>query len=155
MAGASSSRGQKSGTSLSKKKDKVSEPIDLTNPPSEPESEPQPSPPPAKKPQPSQLPAQESHIPSGMTPEVLIKHPMVTQPPIEGNLDCRVRPFHSELSFDTTTFRLQLELRDSFHLLQRYHMEHLLTPMDFFYPLVALDFYQSMTTNHWETLVNY
>ncbi|RVW51446.1 hypothetical protein CK203_084013 [Vitis vinifera] len=162
MAGASSSRGQKSGTSLSKKKDKVSEPIDLTNPPSEPESEPQPSPPPvkkspppAKKPQPSQLPAQESHIPSGMTPEVLIKHPMVTQPPIEGNLDCRVRPFHSELSFDTTTFRLQLELRDSFHLLQRYHMEHLLTPRDFFYPRVALDFYQSMTTNHWETLVNY
>ena len=26
-------------------------------------------------------------------------------------------------------------------------MEHLLTPRDFFYPRVALDFYQSMTTN--------
>ena len=26
-------------------------------------------------------------------------------------------------------------------------MEHLLTPKDFFYPRVALDFYQSMTTN--------
>ena len=26
-------------------------------------------------------------------------------------------------------------------------MEHLLTPRDFFYPCVALDFYQSMTTN--------
>ncbi|RVW12301.1 hypothetical protein CK203_104215 [Vitis vinifera] len=33
---------------------------------------------------------------------------------------------------------------------ERYHMEHLLTPRDFFYPRVALDFYQSMTTNqHW------
>ena len=32
-------------------------------------------------------------------------------------------------------------------MLQRYHMEHLLTPRDFFYPRVALDFYQSMTTN--------
>ena len=26
-------------------------------------------------------------------------------------------------------------------------MEHLLTPRDFFYPCVALDFYQSMTTH--------
>nr|CAN69593.1 hypothetical protein VITISV_043242 [Vitis vinifera] len=57
------------------------------------------------------------------------------------------RPFHSELCFDIATFRLQPELRESFRLLQRYHMEHLLTPRDFFYPRVALDFYQSMTTN--------
>ena len=72
---------------------------------------------------------------------------MVTQPPIEGNLDCRARPFHSELCFDRATFKPQPELRDSFHLLQRYHLEHLMTPRDFFYPCVALDFYQSMTTH--------
>ncbi|KAL6340623.1 hypothetical protein AAG906_010531 [Vitis piasezkii] len=71
---------------------------------------------------------------------------MVTQPPIEGNLDYRARPFHSNLCFDRETFRLQPKLRDSFHLLQRYHLEHLMTPKDFFYPCVALDFYQSMTT---------
>ena len=65
----------------------------------------------------------------------------------EGNLDCRAMPFHSELCFDIATFRLQPELSDSFHLLQRYHMEHLLTPRDFFYPRVAMDFYQSMTTH--------
>ena len=70
---------------------------------------------------------------------------MVTQPPLEGNLDCRARPFHSELCFDMETFRQQSELRDSFHLLQRYHLEHLMTPRDFFYPRVALEFYQSMT----------
>ena len=107
----------------------------------EPSSEPPP------KPQPSQPPPTQSQIPSGMTPEVLIRCPMVSQPPIEGNLDCRARPFHSELYFDTTTFRLRPELRDSFHLLQRYHMEHLLTPRDFFYPRIAMDFYQSMTTH--------
>ena len=72
---------------------------------------------------------------------------MVTQPPIEGNLDCRARPFHSELCLDRETFKHQPELRDSFHLLQRYHLEHLMTPRDFFYPRVALDFYQSMTTH--------
>ncbi|WJZ95197.1 hypothetical protein VitviT2T_013985 [Vitis vinifera] len=83
-----------------------------------------------------------------MTPEMIIKRPMLTQPPIEGNLDCRARPFHSELCFDVATFRLQPQLRDSFHLLRRYHMEQLLTPRDFFYPRVAMDFYQSMTTHH-------
>ncbi|KAL6327006.1 hypothetical protein AAG906_012690 [Vitis piasezkii] len=49
MAGASSSRGQKSGTGPPKKKAKVSKPIDLTESSSEPESEPTPSPPPVKK----------------------------------------------------------------------------------------------------------
>ena len=72
---------------------------------------------------------------------------MVTQPPIEGNLDCQARPFHSELCFDRETFKHQSELRDSFHLLQKYHLEHLMTPRDFFYPQVALYFYQSMTTH--------
>ena len=62
-------------------------------------------------------------------------------------MDYRAKPFHSELCFDTATFRLQPELRDSFHLLQRYHMENLLTPRDFFYPRVALNFYQSMITH--------
>nr|CAN73329.1 hypothetical protein VITISV_015806 [Vitis vinifera] len=102
---------------------------------------------PLAEPQPSQPPLVESQIPSGIAPEVLIRRPMVPQPPIEGNLDCRARPFHSELCFDTATFRFQPELVDSFRLLHRYRMEHLLTPKDFFYPRVAMDFYQSMTTN--------
>ncbi|RVW44154.1 hypothetical protein CK203_089413 [Vitis vinifera] len=72
---------------------------------------------------------------------------MLTQPPIEGNLDCRARPFHSELCFDIAAFRVRPELAQTFNLLRRYHMEHLLTPRDFFYPRVAMDFYQSMTTN--------
>ena len=52
-----------------------------------------------------QPPATESQILSGMTPEVIIRRPMVTQPPIEENLDCRARSFHSELCFDIETFR--------------------------------------------------
>ena len=42
--------------------------------------------------------------------------------------------------------RQQLDLRDLFGLLQRYHLERLMTPKEFFYPKVAMDFYQSMTT---------
>ena len=72
MAGASSSQAKKSGRGSPKKKTKISEPIDLTESSLEPESEPRPSQPPVKKPQPSQPPAKESHIPSDMTPEVVI-----------------------------------------------------------------------------------
>ncbi|RVW87078.1 hypothetical protein CK203_048388 [Vitis vinifera] len=59
-------------------------------------------------------------------------------PPIEGNLDCRDRSFHSETYFDIEALRQQPELRDSFRLLQRYHMEDLLTPRQFYYPRGAI-----------------
>ncbi|RVW70592.1 hypothetical protein CK203_065129 [Vitis vinifera] len=104
-----------------KKKARISAPLE----PSKPSSEPQPL-------------AIKSQILSGMTPKVVIRRPMVTQPPIKGNLDCRARPFHLEFCFDKATFRLQPKLRDSFHLLQRYHMEHLRTPRDFFYPRCSI-----------------
>ncbi|KAL6325994.1 hypothetical protein AAG906_038486 [Vitis piasezkii] len=56
--------------------------------------------------------------PSGIAPEVIIKRPMVTAPPIPGNSDCRDRSFHSELYFDMEAMRQQPDLRDSFGLLQ-------------------------------------
>ncbi|RVW87027.1 hypothetical protein CK203_048340 [Vitis vinifera] len=138
-----------------------SEPIDLTEQSPEPSPIPSPAPtpvpspiqPPVPSPAPQaksqepQAPFPEPQIPTEIAPEEVIRRPMLTQPPIEGNLDCRTRPFHSELGFDIATFRLQPELAQSFNLLRRYHMEHLLTPRDFFYPRVAMDFYQSMTTN--------
>ena len=37
---------------------------------------------PSSEPQPSQPPPTDSQIPSGMAPEVLIRRPMLTQPPI-------------------------------------------------------------------------
>ena len=71
---------------------------------------------------------------------------MFVAPPIEGNSDCRARPSYSELYFDQEVMRQQPELRDSYGLLQRYYLEHLMTHCEFFYPRVALDFYQSMIT---------
>ena len=66
--------------------------------------------------------------------------------PIEGNSDCRSRAFHVEAYFDHSILRQQNELRDSYNLLERYHLVPFMTPPQFFYPRVALDFYQSMTT---------
>ena len=99
----------------------------------------------------SQAPANSQALediqrPSGIAPEVIIKRLMVTAPPILGNLDCRAKPFHSELYFEIEAMRQEPDLRDSLGLLQRYHLECLMTPREFFYPRVAMDFYQSMTT---------
>ncbi|RVW19775.1 Gag-Pol polyprotein [Vitis vinifera] len=76
-----------------------------------------PSPAPPAKPQEPQPPLLEPQIPSEIAAEAVIRRPMLTQPPIEGNLDCRARPFHSELCFDIATFQLRPELADSFRLL--------------------------------------
>ncbi|RVW63261.1 Pol polyprotein [Vitis vinifera] len=64
--------------------------------------------------------------------------PQPQSPTIECQIPSRLAP--------EVIIRQQPELRDSFHLLQRYHLKHLMTHRDFFYPRVALDFYQSMTT---------
>ena len=128
--GASNSCPKKSIRYPPTKKARVSSPGESSTPP---------------QPQPSTI---ESQIPVEMTPEGIIRRPMVTQPSIAGNLDFQARSFHSELCFDRETFKHQSEPRDSFHLLQKYHLEYLMTPRDFFYPRVALDFYQSMTTHH-------
>ncbi|RVW92623.1 hypothetical protein CK203_039434 [Vitis vinifera] len=45
---------------------------------------------------------------------------MVTAPPIEGNSDCRARPFPSELYFNIEVMQQQLDLWDSFRLLQSF-----------------------------------
>ncbi|RVW61767.1 hypothetical protein CK203_064858 [Vitis vinifera] len=66
--------------------------------------------------------------------------------PIEGNSDCQSRDFHVEAYFDHSLMRQQPELRDSYRLLERYHLIPFMTLPQFFYPRVALDFYQSMTT---------
>ena len=42
----------------------------------------------------------DSQCPSGISPKAIIKWPMVTAPPIEGNSNCRARPFHYELYFE-------------------------------------------------------
>nr|CAN81106.1 hypothetical protein VITISV_012565 [Vitis vinifera] len=74
------------------------------------------------------------------------RRPILASSPIEGNSDCRSRAFHVEAYFDHSILRQQPELGDSYRLLERYHLVPFMTPPQFFYPRVALDFYQSMTT---------
>ncbi|RVW27709.1 hypothetical protein CK203_112460 [Vitis vinifera] len=48
---------------------------------------------------------QDSEFPSDMSPGSIIRCPMLTTLPIEGNSDYRSRPFHSEFYFDQEAFR--------------------------------------------------
>ncbi|RVW62061.1 hypothetical protein CK203_064887 [Vitis vinifera] len=80
-----------------------------------------------------------------VVPPLVEDEPM--SPPVRRYQTRRARPFHSELYFDIATFRLQPKLRDSFRLLQKVPYGALADSEGFFYPRVALDFYQSMTTH--------
>nr|CAN67375.1 hypothetical protein VITISV_026456 [Vitis vinifera] len=66
------------------------------------------------QPPPAEPPIEEPRIPVRNTPETVIRRPMIVGPPIEGNLDCRDRSFHSETYFDIEALRQHPELRDSF-----------------------------------------
>ncbi|XP_010655165.1 uncharacterized protein LOC104880389 [Vitis vinifera] len=68
---------------------------------------------PSQTPQ-AEPPTEDSQIPVGIPLETVIRSPMIAGPPIEGNLDCRDRSFHSETCFDVEALRQQPELRDSF-----------------------------------------
>ncbi|WKA01752.1 hypothetical protein VitviT2T_020018 [Vitis vinifera] len=141
-------RGAKSSSPSSRKRDLRGEPIlDPTSEPLRPKAvsppvKPAPQKPPARRyltrsgvlslvpslappiePKEPQPPLPKLQNPSEIAPKAVIRRPMLTQPSIEGNLDCRARPFHSELCFDTATFQLRPKLAQSFHLLRRYHME--------------------------------
>ena len=49
-------------------------------------------------------------LPFNMSLESIIRRPMLTASPIEGNSDCRARPFHSELYFDQEAMWQQPEI---------------------------------------------
>ncbi|XP_059599008.1 vegetative cell wall protein gp1-like [Vitis vinifera] len=66
---------------------------------------PVPSPAPQEKSQEPQVPLPEPQMQTETALEEVIRRPMLPQPPIEGNLDCRTRAFHSELCFDLAAFR--------------------------------------------------
>ncbi|XP_034679712.1 gibberellin-regulated protein 14-like [Vitis riparia] len=77
----------------------------------------EPSQPPQAQPPQAEPPTKPSQIPVGVLLETIIRHPMIVGPPIEGNLDCRDRSFHSKTWFDINALKQQPELRDSFRLL--------------------------------------
>ena len=85
-------------------------------------------------------------LPPDLSPASIIRHPFFHRGPITGNSDCSTREVHYETYYDFPAFAVDPELRDSMRLVQRYSLEPFMTPCQFFYPRVAIEFYHTMTS---------
>ena len=53
---------------------------------------------------------------------------------------------HIKIYYDLPAFAEDPELRDSMFLVQRYSLEPFMTPRQFYYPRVVIEFYHTMTS---------
>ena len=71
---------------------------------------------------------------------------MFTGTPIPGNVDLRARDFHGESFYDVPALTAEPRFRDSMRLITQYSLLPFMTPRQFYYPRVVLQFYHSMTS---------
>ena len=81
-----------------------------------------------------------------LSPASRIRHPMFTGDPIPGNVDLRVRDVHEEPFYDVPALTTDPRFRDSMRLIMKYSLLPFMTPRQFYYPRVVLQFYHSMTS---------
>ena len=97
------------------------------------------------QPEPSPPLADEGSSPP-LSPASRIKRPLFTGNPILGNVDLRARDFHGEPYYDIPALTTDQGFRDSMRLIRQYSLLPFMTPRQFYYPLVVLQFYHSMTS---------
>ena len=71
---------------------------------------------------------------------------MFTGDPIPGNVDLRARDFHGEPFYDVPALTTDPRFKDSMRLITQYSLLPFMTPRQFYYPRVVLQFYHSMTS---------
>ena len=95
--------------------------------------------------EPSPSPAEESSSPH-LSPTSRIRRPLFTGTPIPGNVDLRASDFHGEPFYNVPALTADPWLRDSMRLITQYSLLPFMTPRQFYYPRVVLQFYHSMTS---------
>ena len=85
-------------------------------------------------------------LPPHQSPASIIRRPLFHCSPITGNSYCSTRLVHCETYYDLPAFSADPELRDSMRSVQRYSLEAFMTPQQFFYPRVVIEFYHTMTS---------
>ena len=73
-----------------------------------------------------------------------IRRPLFTCDPISRNVDLRARDFHGEPYYDVPPFTVDQRFRDSMQLIRQYPLLPFMTPRQFYYPWVVLQFYHTM-----------
>ena len=81
-----------------------------------------------------------------LSPASRIRRPLFVGHPIQGNVTLHSRDFHAESYYDVPTLMADHRFRDSMWLIEHYSLLPFMTPRQFYYPRVVLQFYHSMTS---------
>ena len=100
----------------------------------------------SSRPEPSPSVAPEESTSPRLSPASRIRRPLFVGTPIPGNVGLHVRDFHGESYYDVPTLTADPRFRDSMRLIAHYSLLPFMTPRQFYYPRVVLQFYHSMTS---------
>ena len=75
-----------------------------------------------------------------------IRRPLFVETPIPGNAGLHARDFHGESFYDVPALTIDPRFKDSMRLITEYSLLSFMTPRQFYYPRVVLQFYNSMTS---------
>ena len=81
-----------------------------------------------------------------LSPASRIRRPLFVGNPIPGNARLHRRPFHQESFYDVPALRADPRYRESMRLIEEYSLLPFMTPRQYYYPRVVLQFYHSMTS---------
>ena len=91
-------------------------------------------------------PAAEETLSPQLSPASRIRRPLFIGTPIPGNVGLHARDFHGESFYDVPALTADPRFRDSMRLITHYSLLPFMTPRQFYYPRVVLQFYHSMTS---------
>ena len=100
----------------------------------------------SSRPEPSPSTAAEETSSPHLSPASRIWWPLFIGTPIPGNVGLHARDFHGESYYDVPALTADPRFRDSMRLITHYSLLPFMTPRQFYYPRVVLQFYHSMTS---------
>ena len=98
------------------------------------------------RPEPSPSPAAEESSSPHLSLASRIRRPLFVGTLIPGNVGLHARDFHGESYYDVPALTADPRFRDSMRLITHYSLLPFMTPRQFYYPWVVLQFYHSMTS---------
>ena len=81
-----------------------------------------------------------------LSPASRIRRPLFVGNPIPGNVRLHRREFHQESYYDVPALMADPRFMDSMRLIEHYSLLPFMTPRQYYYPRVVLQFYHSMTS---------
>ena len=101
----------------------------------------------SSRPQPSLVTsAAEATSSPQLLPASRIRRPLFVGNPISGNVRLHRKEFHQESYYNVPTLMADPRFRDSMWLIEHYSLLPFMTPRQYYYPRVVLQFYHSMTS---------